>query len=39
MLPPPPPRRFEPRPASDDHGSSNDGNYEYMYYRPRYEYD
>jgi hypothetical protein len=37
--PPPPPRRFEPRLASDDDGSSSDGDYEYMYYMPRYEYD
>jgi hypothetical protein len=39
MQPPPPPCRSEPRPASDDDGSSddNDGDYEYLYYRPRYE--
>jgi hypothetical protein len=44
MQPPPPPRRFMPRPASDDDGSSDDNvgqfdDFEYMYYRPRYEYD
>jgi hypothetical protein len=41
MQPPLPPRRFEPRPASDDDGYSDDnnGDYEYMYYRPRYKYD
>jgi hypothetical protein len=37
--PPLPPHRFEPRLASDDDGSSDDGNYEYMYYRPRYKCD
>jgi hypothetical protein len=25
--------------ASGEDGSSDEGNYEYMYYRPRYEYD
>jgi hypothetical protein len=44
MQPPPPPRRFEPRPTSDDEGFSDDNDgefddFDYMYYRPRYEYD
>jgi hypothetical protein len=39
MKPPPSPRRFEPRPPSDDDGSSDDidFDYEYMYYRTRYD--
>jgi hypothetical protein len=44
MQPPPLPRRFVPRLASNDDGSSDDNvgqfdDFEYMYYRHRYEYD
>jgi hypothetical protein len=42
MQPPPLPRRFELRPASENDDSCNDDefdDFEYMYYRPRYEYN